>query len=96
MSQSKERAFQAKATAEFARLRRLQAELEVDTGQLAFVGLSVIGTIRQVSTNYSMCDLRFCESMDNMCHVKSVSYRFRLVPCQPQFRITHQHAGLNG
>ena len=40
--------FQAKATAEFARLRRCQAELEVETGQLAFVGLSVVGSLRQV------------------------------------------------
>lgn len=40
--------FQAKATAEFARLRRCQAELEVETGQLAFVGLSVVDSLRQV------------------------------------------------
>mmetsp|Transcript_15272 Transcript_15272/g.46155 ORF Transcript_15272/g.46155 Transcript_15272/m.46155 type:complete len:862 (+) Transcript_15272:225-2810(+) len=46
-TQSKDHPFQAKATAEFAKLRRLQAELENETGQLAFVGLSVVGTIRQ-------------------------------------------------
>ncbi len=46
--------FQAKATAEFARLRRVQAELEVETGQLAFVGLSVVGTIRQ-AVRHSCC-----------------------------------------
>lgn len=46
-SQSKEHVFQARATAEFARLRRVQAELEVETGQLAFVGLSVVGTLQQ-------------------------------------------------
>jgi hypothetical protein len=46
--QSKEHVFQAKATAEFARLRRCQAELEVETGQLAFVGLSVVDSLRQV------------------------------------------------
>jgi hypothetical protein len=46
--QSKEHVFQAKATAEFAKLRRCQAELEVETGQLAFVGLSVVGSLRQV------------------------------------------------
>lgn len=46
--QSKEHVFQARATAEFAKLRRCQAELEVETGQLAFVGLSVVCSIRQV------------------------------------------------
>ena len=40
--QSKDHVFEARATAEFARLRRVQAELEVETGQLAFVGLSVV------------------------------------------------------
>lgn len=46
-SQTKEHPFQAKATGEFAKLRRLQAEIEVETGQMTFVGLSVVATIRQ-------------------------------------------------
>lgn len=35
--QSKDHPFQAKATAEFAKLRRLQAELENETGQVALL-----------------------------------------------------------
>ena len=45
-SQTKEHAFQAKATAEYAKLRSVQAELEVDTGNACFLGLSIADTLR--------------------------------------------------
>lgn len=45
--QTKEHSFQAKAAAEFAKLRRFQAELEEETGNACFVGLSVVATAQQ-------------------------------------------------
>ena len=46
LCQSKENAFNTKATSEFAQLRREQARLERETGQHLFVGLSLVDTLR--------------------------------------------------
>jgi len=45
--QTKEHGFEAKAASEFARLRKFQADLEEETGNACFVGLSVVGTAQQ-------------------------------------------------
>lgn len=45
--QTREHSFQARAAAEFVKLRHLQAELERETGQACFLGLSVADTLRQ-------------------------------------------------
>lgn len=45
--QTREHTFQAKAAAEFSKLRSLQAELEAETGQACFLGLSAADTLRQ-------------------------------------------------
>lgn len=42
--QTKEHAFQSKASAEFAKLRTVQAELEQEAGQACFLGCSVTQT----------------------------------------------------
>lgn len=69
--QTKEHGFQARAAAEWARLRRLQAELEAETGNAAFLGLSLADTLRQcvrlsnhraaarVRTDFKISDRRF-------------------------------------
>ena len=44
--QAEPHGFQAKAAGDFARLRRLQGELESDTGQQALLGCSVAETVR--------------------------------------------------
>ena len=45
--QTKEHGFQARGCAEWARLRRAQAELEEETGSAAFLGASLADTLRQ-------------------------------------------------
>ena len=45
--QTKEHGFQGKSTAEWARLRRLQTDLEAETGNACFLGLSLADTLRQ-------------------------------------------------
>ena len=42
--QSKEHAFQGRMCSEFARLRRVQADLEQETGHTCFLGRSVVQT----------------------------------------------------
>ncbi len=42
--QTKEHAFQSKSSAEFAKLRTVQAELEQEAGQACFLGCSVTQT----------------------------------------------------
>lgn len=70
-SSSKEHAFQGRATEEFARLCRLQAQLEKETGQSLFVGLSVAETLQtaialgnqkavaQIRSDFKVSDKRF-------------------------------------
>ena len=45
--QTKEHGFQAKAAAEFAKLYKFQADLEEETGNACFVGLSAVATAQQ-------------------------------------------------
>eukprot|EP00891_Asterochloris_glomerata_P007024 jgi/Astpho2/7024/e_gw1.00107.12.1_t len=46
-NQSKEHAFQGRMCSEFARLRRVQADLEQETGHTCFLGRSVVQTVEQ-------------------------------------------------
>ncbi|KAK9907253.1 hypothetical protein WJX75_000093 [Coccomyxa subellipsoidea] len=46
-AQTKEHGFQSRSAAEWARLRRVQAELEAETGNAALLGLSLADTLRQ-------------------------------------------------
>ncbi|KAA6418805.1 MAG: vacuolar sorting-associated 16 protein [Trebouxia sp. A1-2] len=46
-AQTKEHAFQSKASAEYAKLRTVQAELEQEAGQACFLGCSVTQTVQQ-------------------------------------------------
>ncbi len=46
-AQTREHGFQARAAGEWARLRRLQADLEAETGHACFLGLSLAATLRQ-------------------------------------------------
>lgn len=64
--QTKEHAFESRATAEFARLRKFQADLEEETGNACFVGLSVIGTAQQ------------CVKLGNMRAAHQVQSEFRI------------------
>ena len=69
--QTKEHSFHGKSTAEWARLRRLQTELEAETGNACFLGLSMADTLRQcislgnhraagrVRTEFRISDRRF-------------------------------------
>ena len=69
--QTKEHSFQGKSTAEWARLRRLQTDLEAETGNACFLGLSLADTLRQcislgnhraagrVRTEFKISDRRF-------------------------------------
>ena len=45
--QTKEHGFQAKAATEFAKLYKFQADLEEETGNACFVGLSAVATAQQ-------------------------------------------------
>lgn len=45
--QTKEHSFQGKGAAEWAKLRRLQTDLEAETGNACFLGLSLADTLRQ-------------------------------------------------
>ena len=45
--QTKEHGFQSRSAAEWARLRRVQSELEAETGNAALLGLSLAETLRQ-------------------------------------------------
>ena len=45
--QTKEHSFQGKSAAEWAKLRRLQTDLEAETGNACFLGLSLADTLRQ-------------------------------------------------
>ena len=45
--QTKEHGFQAKAAGEFAKLYKFQADLEEETGNACFVGLSAVATAQQ-------------------------------------------------
>ena len=47
LAQTKEHGFQARSAGEWARLRRAQAELEAETGNAAFLGLSLAATLAQ-------------------------------------------------
>ena len=47
MAQTKEHGFQARSAGEWARLRRVQGELEAETGNAAFLGLSLAATLAQ-------------------------------------------------
>ena len=45
--QTKEHNFQGKSAAEWAKLRRLQTDLEAETGNACFLGLNLADTLRQ-------------------------------------------------
>ena len=57
---------EAKAAAEFARLRKFQAGLEEETGNACFVGLSVVGTAQQ------------CLKLGNLRAANQVQSEFRI------------------
>lgn len=57
---------EAKAMAEFARLRKFQAGLEDETGNFCFVGLSVVGTAQQ------------CLKLGNLRAANQVQSEFRI------------------
>lgn len=69
--QTKEHSFHGKSSAEWARLRRLQTDLEAETGNACFLGLSLADTLRQcislgnhraagrVRTEFKISDRRF-------------------------------------
>ena len=64
--QTKDHGWEAKAAAELAKLRRFQADLEQETGNACFVGLSVVGTAQQ------------CLQLGNERAAKRVQSEFRL------------------
>ncbi len=69
--QTREHGFQARGCTEWARLRRVQAELEAETGNAALLGLSLADTLRQcvrlgnhraaarLRTDFKVSDRRF-------------------------------------
>eukprot|EP00884_Botryococcus_braunii_P014410 jgi/Botrbrau1/22970/Bobra.0030s0042.1 len=46
-AQTKEHGFESRSTAEFAKLRKFQLDLEDQTGNTCFLGLSLVDTVRQ-------------------------------------------------
>ncbi len=83
--QTKEHTFHGKSTAEWARLRRLQTDLEAETGNACFLGLSMADTLRQcislgnhraagrVRTEFKISDRRFwwIKVTNSHCHPKA-------------------------